>query len=128
MANHIPHYLRRFRLRAALTQREMAHLLGARSPATVCQYEARKREPDLRTALAYQVAFGVPLAELFPGIHREVEQEVLTRADRLAKQLGSTNSTPALSHKRRTVDAIVAATPKLATGDQPQTNVCMQIK
>ena len=123
MAEHMPHYVRRYRLRAALTQKEMAHLLGCKSPATVCQYEARKREPDLRTALAYQVVFGVPVEELFPGIHREVEQEVLSRADRLSKMLTGTNGTPALSHKRKAVGSILAANPTTATDGKPQPNV-----
>ena len=72
----------------------------------MCQYEARKREPDLRTALAYQVVFGVPVEELFPGIHREVEQEVLIQADRLSKQLTGAKGTTALPHKLKAVRAI----------------------
>ena len=123
MANHIPHYLRRYRLRAALTQKEMAHLLGCQSPATVCQYEARKREPDLRAALAYQVVFGVPLVELFPGIHLQVEQEVLIRADRLSKQLTGANGAPALSHKRKAVGSILALGPIAESDGEPQPNV-----
>ena len=118
MANHIPHYLRRYRLRAALTQKEMAHLLGCQSPATVCQYEARKREPDLRTALAYQVVFGLPVETLFPGIHQEVEQEVLIRAGRLSEQLTGAHATAALSHKRKAVGSIGAT-----TDGEPQPNV-----
>ncbi len=112
------HYLRRYRLRAALTQKEMAHLLGCQSPATVCQYEARKREPDLRTALAYQVVFGLPIEALFPGIHREVEQEVRNRAGRLSERLSGANASLALSHKRKSVRSIEA------TSDAaPQPNV-----
>ena len=118
MTIHMPHYVRRYRLRAALTQKEMAHLLGCQSSATVCQYEARKREPDLRTALAYQVVFGLPVEALFPGIHREVEQEVLIRAGRLSKQLTGANATLALSHKRKAVGSIRAT-----TADKPQSNV-----
>ena len=118
MGNHTTHYLRRYRLRAALTQREMAQLLGCRSPATVCQYEARKREPDLRTALAYQVVFGLPIEALFPGIHREVEQKVRNRAGRLSEQLTGAQGTPALSHKRKAVRSIGATTDR-----GPQTNI-----
>jgi DNA-binding XRE family transcriptional regulator len=110
MAIHMPHYVRRYRLRAALTQKEMAHLLGCQSSATVCQYEARKREPDLRTALAYQVVFGLPVEALFPGIHREVEHEVLIRARRLSEQLAGANRSPALSHKAKAVRSIRATT------------------
>ena len=123
MTEHMPHCVRRYRLRAALTQREMAHLLGCQSSATVCQYEGRKREPDLRTALAYQVVFGMPIEELFPGIHREVEQEVLIRADRLSKQLATANGTPALSYKRKAVRSILAVNPVKATDGEPQPNV-----
>ncbi len=118
MTIHMPHYLRRYRLRAALTQKEMAHLLGCQSPATVCQYEARKREPDLRTALAYRVIFGLPVEVLFPGIHREVEQDVLIRAGRLSKQMTGAQGTPHLSHKRKAVRSIGATTDRGA-----QTNV-----
>ena len=118
MTNHTPHYLRRYRLRAALTQKEIAYLLGCQSPATVCQYEARKRVPDLRTALAYQVVFGLPVEALFPGIHREVEQEVLIRADRLSEQLTGANATLGLSHKRKAVASIGPT-----TNGQPQPNV-----
>ena len=112
----MPHYLRRYRLRAALTQREMAHLLGCQSPATVCQYEARKREPDLRTALAYQVVFGLPVEALFPGIHREVEGKVLIQAGLLSEQMTGAKYTPALSHKRKAVGSIGATTDR---GAQP---------
>jgi transcriptional regulator with XRE-family HTH domain len=109
MADPIPHYARRYRLRAGLTQKELAQLLGNRSPATVCQYEAQKREPDLRTALAYQLIFGVPIEQLFPGIRREVEQAVLARADRLAQALTDARKTLALAHKREALRAIAAA-------------------
>ena len=119
----MPHYVRRYRLRAALTQKEMAHLLGCKSPATVCQYEAYKREPDLRTALAYQMVFGMPVEELFSGIHREVEKEVLNRADRLTKQLASANGAPTLSHKRKAVCSILTTNPVAATDGKPQLNV-----
>ena len=80
MTKHMPHYIRRYRLRAGLTQGEMTHLLGNESPATVCQYEGLTREPDLRSALAYHVVFGVPLHELFPGIYDHVENEVTNNA------------------------------------------------
>ena len=123
MTKDMPHYVRRYRLRAALTQKEMAHLLGCQSPATVCQYEGRKREPDLRTALAYQVVFGMPIEKLFPGIHREVEQEVLSRANRLSKQLAAANGTSALPYKRRAVRSILAVDPVKPTDGEPQPNV-----
>jgi transcriptional regulator with XRE-family HTH domain len=123
MSEQIPHYLRRYRLAAALTQKEMAHLLGCQSPATVCQYEARRREPDLRSAFAYQVAFGVPLEELFPGIFRQVEEDVLNRAGRLAEQLADADGNLALAHKRRALGSMIAADAVMATDGEPERNI-----
>jgi transcriptional regulator with XRE-family HTH domain len=113
MADHMPHYTRRYRLRAGLTQKEMAHLLGSRSPATVCQYEARKREPDLRTALAYQVVFGLPVDKLFPGIRR---------AQHLAQKLSSTRSGASQTHKRQALSAISADWRSLDESAGPNSN------
>jgi DNA-binding XRE family transcriptional regulator len=107
MTTPMPHYVRRHRLRTALTQKEMAALLGCQSSSTVCQYEGRKREPDLRTALAYQVVFGLPVEALFPGIHREVEQDVKCRANRLSKQFAE----DAPPHKREALRSILATNP-----------------
>lgn len=108
MAEHMAHYMRRYRLRAGLTQGEMAQLLGSQSPATVCQYEGLSREPDLRSALAYQVIFGVPAKELFPGIYQEVEEAVTQRAHKLREQFGEARNNAGMSHKREALGAISA--------------------
>ncbi len=121
MTKHMPHYIRRYRLRAGLTQGEMSRLLGNESPATVCQYEGMRREPDLRSALAYHVLFGVPIHELFPGIYDHVEKEVTKRAAELSGRLGEGNGTPGAWHKRKTLRAI--ARPKANTAE---INVCPQ--
>ena len=106
MTKHMPHYIRRYRLRAGLTQGEMSHLLGSQSPGTVSHYEGLSREPDLRSALAYQVIFGVPAKELFPGIYQEVEQAVTKRAQKLSDTLGDAQEKAGTSHKKEALDAI----------------------
>ncbi len=115
MTQHPPHYIRRYRLKSALTQREMAQLLGCQSSATVCQYEGHKREPDLRTAFAYQAVFGLSVEELFPELYREVEQHVLIRASQLSDRLSNASASSSLPHKRKAMQAILAK-----TDDQPQ--------
>src|SRR2546429_9576493 len=68
MATHkLENYLRTYRKRSGLTQREVAFLVGCRNGAQVSRYEKRRRLPPLRTALACEAAFGVPVAELFAG-------------------------------------------------------------
>ena len=121
MAKDIPHHMRRYRLRASLTQGEMARLVGGQSPATVCQYEGFSREPDLRTALAYQLIFGVPVHRLFPGVYHEVEKAVTKRAHRLSDELGKVTGTPGAWHKKKTLDAL-----RRPKADELEHNICRE--
>ena len=106
MTKSIPHYLRRHRLRRGLTQRETAYLVGNQTPATVCQHEGLSREPDLRSALAYQVVYGVPADELFGGIYKDVEEQVTKRAHELSKELPKKDGNAAHWHKQNALRAI----------------------
>ena len=59
MATHkLENYVRTYRKRSGLTQREVAFLVGCRNGAQVSRYEKRRRLPPLRTALACEAAFG----------------------------------------------------------------------
>ena len=75
----LDNYLRTYRKRAGLTQREVAFLLGCRNAAQVSRYEKRHRLPTLRTALACRAILGVPLETLFAGINEKVDRETTAR-------------------------------------------------
>jgi DNA-binding XRE family transcriptional regulator len=81
----MPHtnYLRFHRKQWALSQREVAHLVGHRARSVVSAYELGRIAPWARYAVAYQFVFGVRLETLFPGMTREVEEEVVRRAAEL---------------------------------------------
>jgi transcriptional regulator with XRE-family HTH domain len=87
MAPRILSYLRTHRKRGGLTQDEMAFLLGCQSGTKISRFERLARRPNLRTALACQVVFGVPAHKLFPGLFAEVEKTVIERARLLSGQL-----------------------------------------
>jgi transcriptional regulator with XRE-family HTH domain len=87
MTPRITSYLRTHRKRGGLTQDEMAFLLGCRSGTKISRFEHLARHPNLETALACQVVFGIPAHELFPGIYAEVEKIVTERARLLSEQL-----------------------------------------
>src|SRR5207244_1488975 len=70
----LENYLRTYRKRSGLTQREVAFLVGCRNGAQVSRYEKRRRLPPLRTALACEAAFGVPVSELFAGLREAAGQ------------------------------------------------------
>ena len=83
----LPNYLRSNRKRLALSQDEVAFLLGTQSGARVCRDERFIREPSLKTALAYEAIFQKPARELFSGLYQEIEQEVAARAKTLADKM-----------------------------------------
>ena len=82
----LPNYLRANRKRLALSQDEVAFLLGTRSGAKVCRYERFVREPSLETALAFEVIFKRSVSELFGGLYQRVERDVAGRAKTLAER------------------------------------------
>lgn len=79
--------LRTLRIRSGLSQREIAELLGFRSDAAAFRHERAKSIPDLRTAMAYEILFGVPISSQFPGLFREIEPLVERRISQLKRRL-----------------------------------------
>jgi transcriptional regulator with XRE-family HTH domain len=80
-----PNYLRSNRKRVALSQTDIARLIGAESLEKVCRHERFLRVPDLETALAYEVVYKRSFSEMFPGLYQKIEQEVTMRAKTLAE-------------------------------------------
>ena len=110
MVPRIKSYLRTYRKRGGLTQDEMAFLLGYQSGTKISRFERLARQPNLETALACQVVFGIPAHKLFPGVFAEVEKIVTERARQLSSRLqakpGQEHSS--LRHKLAILSAIVA--------------------
>ena len=84
-ANGAP--LRTLRMRSGLSQREVAELLGFRSDSAAFRHECSKTTPDLRTAIAYEIIFRVPISSQFPGLYRAIEPLVEDRILQLRKRL-----------------------------------------
>jgi transcriptional regulator with XRE-family HTH domain len=83
----LQNYLRTNRKRVALSQEEVAFMLGVigmDKAIKVSRDENLAREPSLRTALAYEAIHGRPVRELFAGLYEQVEQEVAKRAKLLS--------------------------------------------
>lgn len=85
-ADH-PNPMRNTRKRWALSQRELAHLLGGLSATSVGRIEMGRRWPTLPVALGYQVIFGNQPAELLPSLYEAVEEDVMNRAASLSIRL-----------------------------------------
>jgi len=101
-------HLRRHRKRGALTQDEIAYLLGAQSGTKVSRYEHLRRPPTLHAAFAYQVIFGVSAHELFPGLYRDAEATVKVRAHLFTQKLQSLSDHPTTKFKLKVLERIAS--------------------
>ena len=108
-SQHLPNHLRRYRKQAALSQDEIAFLLGRQSGAKVSRYEHFRREPGLRTALAYVAILRAPVTDLFPGLYQQVAAEVRMQAVKLAKRLKRGRANQIVSRKLQSLAAILEA-------------------
>lgn len=95
MARKLDNYIRMYRRRSGLYQKEVAFLVGGHGTEDlVCRHERGVRVPTLEMALAYEAALGVPARELFAGIYHKVEQKVTKRAQVLARKLSAAEAAP----------------------------------
>ena len=91
-AHKLENYLRTYRKKSGLTQREVGYLLGWKSGGSVARYEKRRRLPPLQTALAYEAILGVPLSQLFAGIHDTARKHIQKRMLELRSELQAKTS------------------------------------
>lgn len=84
-------YVRPLRRRWALTQDELAVLLGLESRSNISRIEQGERLPSLEAALALEVLFGVAPKAMFPHVYAETEEAVMGVAARVHE--GSIHST-----------------------------------
>jgi transcriptional regulator with XRE-family HTH domain len=87
MERPLKSYLRTYRRRWGLTQRELAFLIGAESRTTVSRFEQLKRFPNLAATVACLFVFDTTVLDIFPGYFSEIKAAVLERANELYEQL-----------------------------------------
>ena len=88
----LENYLRTYRKRSGLTQREVAFLLGSKNGAQLSRYEKHRRLPPLHTALAFETIFKIPLPELFAGLRESVGRETSERIEKLDADVHAHNN------------------------------------
>ena len=110
MSSQLPNYLRAQRKRLALSQAEVAFLLGVASSAKVSRYECFGREPNLHNALAFEVIFQKSVSELFAGMYRATERKVVARARILLRRIAHQKASRANTRKRNLLSLIALPT------------------
>jgi transcriptional regulator with XRE-family HTH domain len=112
MSRKLPNYLRTYRKRFGLSQKELSFLLGVKRSEKVCRYEKFQQVPNLKTALAFQAVFGVPVAELFAGIYDQAEKEISKRARILMRKMQD-EATERVSSRKADLLRAIAITPNI---------------
>ena len=103
----LDNYLRTYRKKLGLTQRDVAFLLGSHGPTKVSRYERSGRIPDLKTIFAYEAIFQKPARELFAGIYDRAERETRRKVRQLVSRLRKRMESPALARKIAALRALV---------------------
>tara|TARA_R110002051_G_scaffold154470_3_gene226623 strand:+ start:502 stop:843 length:342 start_codon:yes stop_codon:yes gene_type:complete len=104
-------YLSLHRKRWALSQRELALLLGHESRSVVSRLELGQARPSLPCALRCETVFGVGVAELFPDLIEETREVVMRQAARLDLQVRDRTDAPS-ARKRTLLLGMVERIPK----------------
>jgi hypothetical protein len=88
----VGNYLRVHRLRYGLSQRDVGILVGYGYGVAVGRHERSSAAPSLLVALAYEVLYDVPVAQLFPGFRSVVAQSVGRNLQELREDFKSKRS------------------------------------
>lgn len=99
MPRKLFHYLRHERRANALTQDDVAALLGASWRSRVSRYERNEALPPFKTGLAYEYIFQKAGSKLFEPIYEDVAGAVRVRARNLLAHMKP--ATTALARRRK---------------------------
>ena len=80
-------YIRAHRRRCGLSQKELGILVGYGHGYAIGRHERSKTAPPLVVALAYEIIFEIPVAQLFTGFHAVVAQSVARNLQELKADL-----------------------------------------
>src|ERR1700680_3498400 len=83
----LPNYLRAYRKRSGLSERELGQLLGYKNRGQTARHEQSKTSPPLAIVLAYEVIYRAPVSTLFLGVHDAVKTTIEKRLTAMEEDL-----------------------------------------
>jgi transcriptional regulator with XRE-family HTH domain len=96
------------RKRLALSQHDVAFLMGTHGGAGISRYEQSSQLPNLETALALEAILQTSIKDLFSGLYEEVLKRVVIRAQTLMYKNERGRSA---IRKRRSLTIIISLRP-----------------
>jgi len=108
--HNLQNYLRMYRRRTGLSEREVAYLLGCHCSSKESRYEHGVRCPNLKTVFAYETVYGAPPENLFSGIYHEVKKATVRRARALMAKVSREKECPSKAHKLKALEFVIHST------------------
>ena len=90
-------YLGSCRKHSALSQEDVAHLVGKPSISTISKMEDGALLPDIKTAFSFALLYQKKLCEIFAKYHEECSLELLRNIDSLSAKYDNKCNTSSLS-------------------------------
>jgi transcriptional regulator with XRE-family HTH domain len=115
MAQRVGNYLRVRRRQSALTQKELAFLLGYGSEGVVSRFERHERRITLAIAFACELILGAGPRDLFPVLLEQVEDGVVRRMYELYERLKDAKPSRKTAAKLQLLHEALARATKGAT-------------
>jgi DNA-binding XRE family transcriptional regulator len=100
-------YLKALRRRSALSQEDVAFLLGAFTGTRVSRHETGACVPPLEVVLAYEVIFDVAIADIYEDEVLRIMARVRKRARNLHESLAHRLNDPLRKQKRAALARII---------------------
>jgi hypothetical protein len=100
MSSQLPNYLVANRKRLALSQEDVAFLLGLKKGDNICRHERFVRQPTIETVFAYEAIYKRTASEIFSGLYRRIEDEIALRARSLLRKTQCRKRNRRTEHRR----------------------------
>ena len=112
MAQPFPTYLRTNRRKWALSQGELAELLGGVTADTISKYETLVRPPSAEMLVACEFIFEQPAHTLFPAMSLGIIRAIVRNAETIRARLADGRDAES-ARKRRLLDGIITRSRKI---------------
>src|ERR1700689_3465430 len=87
-------YLRAYRKKSGLSQRDLGGLLGYGDAGQVSRHERATSTPPLAAALAYELIFRVPISSIFVGMRGDIARNLNARLKEMKLTLEDLSAKP----------------------------------
>lgn len=108
MSYRLSNYVLTFRRHWALTQSDLAFLLGL-SPDQISRLESEECAPTAHLLLGAEIIFGGSLQDLFPALYDQIEETVVQNLYRLGEKLEGDTAPEALRQRQLVDEALARA-------------------